>query len=530
MSITSFTFIGFVFATLIVYYLVPKKLQWVVLLAASMAFYLICGRKSILYVLITATTIYFAAVRMQALTKIRKAYLKEHKAELSREEKKQYKKQIEARRKRILVLTLIINFGLLCIFKYFHFALEQVNTVLTITGNTPIKDTFKLIVPLGISFYTFQSVGYLVDVYWENTKAQPNFLKMLLFTSFFPQMTQGPISNYEQLSNELFTPHYLTYENYSRGFQRMLWGLMKKMLLANLIAPYVNDVFANYSEYTGITVLLGAFMYSVQIYADFSGYMDIMCGLCQMLGIRLAENFIRPYFSKSVAEYWRRWHITLGDWFKKYIYYPVAMSRWNRNLAWKLREKYGQYISDVLPATLALIVVWAATGLWHGASWAYIVWGLVNGLFLILSLWLDKLYAAWKSALHINETSWGWRAFQTIRTFILITFIKVLPEVGTLSDGWGLWMRIFTEHSIPSDISALLPALAENGKKNFCIIIVMILLMFFASLLQRKREVRDYFVKVPLPARMVIMAGCVMLLIVFGIPASAKGGFLYAQF
>ena len=531
MSITSFTFVLFVFAVLTVYFLIPRKWQWTVLLFASCVFYLSGGKKSFIFVLITATTVYLAARWMQKLTDTRKAWIKEHKKEISKEEKKAYKKKIQRQRKWIMIAALVLNFGLLCVFKYFHFALAQVNAVISAAGGTGITDTFKLIVPLGISFYTFQATGYLVDVYWENIKAEKSYPRFLLFVSFFPQMTQGPISDFEQLSGELFAEHDLLYDNYSRGFQRMLWGFMKKLLLADLIQPYVTDVFANYSQYTGLTVLLGAFMYSVQIYADFSGYMDIMCGMCEMFGIHLAENFERPYFSKSVAEYWRRWHITLGAWFKRYIYYPAAMSNWSRKIAWASRDRFGKFFSDTLPATIALVIVWFCTGLWHGASWAYIAWGLVNGFFIILSLWLEKLYIIWKKALHINESKWAWRAFQTIRTFILVTFIKVLPEVGSLSDGWGLWMRIFTEHSIPHGIHELLPALAENGNKNFCIILAMILLQFIFSLLQRKKPVRDYFTGIPVPVRVTVMACCVIVLIVFGIPASAtRGGFMYAQF
>ena len=428
--------------------------------------------------------------------------------------------------KLILISVICINLANLVYFKYFNFLIDNFNTLFH--GNI---DFIKITLPLGISFYTFQATGYLVDVYWENIKAEKSYPRFLLFVSFFPQMTQGPISDFEQLSGELFAEHDLLYDNYSRGFQRMLWGFMKKLLLADLIQPYVTDVFANYSQYTGLTVLLGAFMYSVQIYADFSGYMDIMCGMCEMFGIHLAENFERPYFSKSVAEYWRRWHITLGAWFKRYIYYPAAMSNWSRKIAWASRDRFGKFFSDTLPATIALVIVWFCTGLWHGASWAYIAWGLVNGFFIILSLWLEKLYIIWKKALHINESKWAWRAFQTIRTFILVTFIKVLPEVGSLSDGWGLWMRIFTEHSIPHGIHELLPALAENGNKNFCIILAMILLQFIFSLLQRKKPVRDYFTGIPVPVRVTVMACCVIVLIVFGIPASAtRGGFMYAQF
>jgi len=534
MSITSLSFVIFIGITFALYYLLPKRYQWCVLLAASTVFYLCGGLKSAGFILITATTIYFATIALQKLTDIRKKYLKENKASLSREDKAQYKTKMQKKRMLVMVCTLLLNIGFLCVFKYFHFALEQLNQVLSLFGGNRIEDTFSLIVPLGISFYTFQAVGYLLDVYWEKVAPEKNYLKVLLYVSFFPQITQGPISDYETLSTELFSEHSFSYKNYSWGFQRMIWGFFKKMLIANVLSPYVSDVFENYTAYSGISTLIGAFMYSVQIYADFSGYMDIMCGYCEMLGIRLTENFDRPYFSKSVAEYWRRWHISLGAWFKKYIYYPIGMSTWSRKLAKASREKMGKHFSDSFPATIALIVVWTCTGVWHGASWAYITWGLVNGLFIILSLWLEPMYGAARTKLHLMETNRVWCAFQIIRTFILVTFIKVLPEVGTLSEGLGLWRNIFTDWTIPRSLGELLPFVDLSltvYKINFLLCLAGTVLMFAVSCVQSKNLVRVYFNKIPAVIRYVILAGIIILLASFGVQASwGAGGFLYANF
>ena len=215
MSITSLSFIIFGMGVIIAYYLVPGRFQWCVLLIASAIFYLMAGVKSAIYVLITATSVYLATNRMQIITDRQGIYLKENKSTLTKEEKKAYKKQNKTKRKRIMVCTLLLNIGILCVFKYFHFALEQINAIISAFGGTAINGTFKLIVPLGISFYTFQSIGYLVDVYWENCTAEKNYFKVLLFTSFFPQITQGPISTYEQLNGELFQIHSFTYKNYS---------------------------------------------------------------------------------------------------------------------------------------------------------------------------------------------------------------------------------------------------------------------------------------------------------------------------
>ena len=208
-------------------------------------------------------------------------------------------------------------------------------------------------------------------------------------------MTQGPISTYSQLAGQLYEGHAFTYENFALGGQRMIWGYFKKLVLADVLAPWVGAVFQHYPDYTGGAVLVGIFFYSIRIYADFSGYMDIMCGFCQIIGIRLEENFLRPYFSKSIAEYWRRWHITLGAWFKNYLYYPIAVSKWNTKIGKWGRRRFGKTFGQAMPASIALVAVWLTTGLWHGASWAYIAWGGVNGLFIIVSLWLDPGRAAY---------------------------------------------------------------------------------------------------------------------------------------
>ena len=533
MSITSLSFILFLTAVLVLYFLVPRRYQWVVLLLASVVFYLSCGLREAVYVLITASTIYGATVWMEHLSGKQKQYLKDHR-ELTKEEKGLYKDKVKRQRKAILIVTLLINFGLLCTFKYIHFFLAQVNSLSLLFGGRGIEDHIRLIVPLGISFYTFQSTGYLLDVYWGYYPPERNYLKVLLFVSFFPQMTQGPISEFEQLSKELFTEHRFDYKNFTWGFQRALWGFTKKLLLANTLAPYVANVFENYQTYSGISVFIGALCYSVQIYADFSGYMDIMCGFCEMLGIRLTENFERPYFAKSVTEYWRRWHISLGAWFRKYIYYPIGMSNWSRKLAKNSRKKYGKHFSNAMPATIALVITWLATGLWHGASWAYIVWGGVNGLFIILSLWLEPAYARCRQWLQINEDAWLWRAFQTIRTFLLVTFIKVLPEVGTLRQGLGLWKRIFTNHTIPHSVRSLLPFVDWSlniTQIEFGVAILVTIALFVSSLLQRKQKVRVYFNRIPWFLRIVILSIVIIVVIAFGVPTTwGAGGFLYANF
>lgn len=528
MSILSVPFLLLLTGLILLYFALPKRFQWWVLLAFSLAFYALGGLLSLPFLLLTALSVWGAALYIQRNAEAQKAYLKAHK-ELSKEEKNAYKTARKGKRRLVMLACLLLNIGILCAFKYVHFLLAQVNAVAGLFGGE-VNDTILWIVPLGVSFYTFQTVGYLCDVYWGKVEAEKNPAKVLLFTSFFPQITQGPISAWRDLSGELFTEHSLDYHNFSYGAQRLIWGFFKKMVVANVLAPYVQNVFANYPSYSALTTFLGALCYSAQIYADFSGYMDIMCGFCQILGIKLTENFDRPYFSKSIAEYWRRWHMSLGAWFKNYVYYPMAMAKWNQRLGKWAKQRLGRAFGDYLPATVALVATWLATGLWHGASWGYIAWGGLNGLFIIVSMWMEGPYAKWKKALHIREESRLWSLFQICRTFLLVTFIKVLPEVGSLREGLGLWKRIFTAHSIPHSLSELLPFV--DTYRNLAAALFGVLLMFVVSLLQGKGSVRERMEKkLPYLLRVLVFVFLFFLILYFGVPASGGlGDFMYAEF
>lgn len=522
MSLVSEAFLLFVILLIFVYYIVPSKYQWICLLVFSLCFYLASGSKNIVFILSTTFSAYICTRYMERIHKETKAYIKEHKKLLSKEERKAYKEKKNNQCKTIMIVTLLLNIGFLCVFKYSDFVLEQCH--LFVPGNR-LPDSLGLIIPLGISFYTFQTIGYVVDVYWEKIDAQKNFAKLLLFTSFFPQITQGPISEYQQLSSQLYAPHRFEYKNFSYGIQRMMWGFFKKMVIADTAAPLVRTAFTDYASMSGNNVLLGAFLYSLQIYADFSGYMDIVCGLCEVLGIRLTENFQRPYFSKSVAEYWRRWHSSLGAWFKTYIYYPVAVSKFAKKCTVYGTKAFGQTFGRTLGASIALVVTWFTTGFWHGASWAYIAWGGLNGLFIIGALWMEPVFKKAKAKFNINERTFSWRAFATLRTFFVVTLIKVFPEVGTFADGVSYWKHCFMNW----DLSSVFYPMTTKGEA--VLIIGGAFCMFLVSMMQRTMGVRERVSKWPSVIRYAIFAAMFLLIMLYGVPAqSTGGGFMYAQF
>ncbi len=514
MSITSLSFILFAAVLCLCYFLLPKKLQWVVLLAGSLYFYCNAGVQGLVYILLTATSAYAGALALSGLSKRQKAFLKANKDKLSKEEKAALKQSHKRNRRLLLTAVLVLNFGLLCFFKYFHFALEQLNALLGLAGLSQIEDSFRFLMPLGISFYTFQTMGYVVDVYWEKSEPQRNWAKLLLFVSFFPQILQGPIHSYKHLQAELFTGHSFSYDRFVSGIQRMLWGFFKKLVIADMLAPFVNAVFANYESYVGVAVALGALFYAVQIYADFSGYMDIVCGLCEILGIRLVENFDCPYFSKSIAEYWRRWHISLGEWFKTYLYYPVAVSSWAKNLGKKGLKRLGASFGKTIPATLALVLVWFTTGFWHGASWSYIAWGGINGAFIIVSLWLEPVYTRVNAKLRLTDSNRLWQLFRILRTFCLVTFIKVLPEVGTLSDGIGLWKQVFTSRIIPDRWIDWFPYGANEI--HITVVAVGFLMMLIVDGIKMRQPPRQWLNRRPFLVRFVIYFVLIATILVFG--------------
>lgn len=300
MSLVSNLFLLFVAVSVLVYYIVPHKFQWLVLLCFSYIYYLAGGIRYVGFILFSTLVTWGIALAVE-------------KAEAGGSHKSA---------RNFLVLGLILNFGMLGVIKYTNFMIENLNALfhMNLRG-------MEILLPLGISFYTFQSSGYLLDVYWKRCDAERNPVKYALFVSFFPQILQGPIGRYSRLAHQLYEPHKFEGKNITRGFERILWGFFKKMILADWAAVFVDAIFDNPDQYSGLAIF-GVLFYTVQLYADFSGGMDVVIGIASMFGIELDENFKRPFFSISITDFWHRWHITLGTWMKDYVFYPVTLSKW----------------------------------------------------------------------------------------------------------------------------------------------------------------------------------------------------------
>ena len=355
MLFTSYGFLAFLAILFVSYYLIPKKGQWMLLLLASYVFYAFAGLQYLVFILLTTLSSYWVARLMARGRRREEDYLAAHRGEMDKESRKAYKTANKKKRFWYLILGLVVNFGVLAVLKYTGFAVVNLNHLLGAFGQEGFAIP-KLLLPMGISFYTFQTMGYLIDVYRAKAEAQSNLARFALFVSFFPQLVQGPISRYGDLADQLYAPHAFDGRVVSSGLWRILWGYFKKLVIADRVLVAMNTLLDDPAEYRGAYVLLLILLYSVQIYADFTGGIDITIGIAETLGIRLTENFEHPFSSASTKEYWRRWHITMGSWFTDYVFYPLSVCRPMMKLSKFSRRTLGNVVGKRVPVYLATVV------------------------------------------------------------------------------------------------------------------------------------------------------------------------------
>ncbi len=432
MSFVSVTFLAFLLGTLVLYYLLPKKTQWVILLLASYLFYLAGGLKTVLYLLFTTASIYLAALGLDSLNRQRKDIPKEKKQALARN---------KGKKRLLLTLALVLNFGMLFLLKYLDYSASLLFGLLGKLGIQLQPELPELIMPLGVSFFIFQSAGYAVDVYRGKYPAQRNFFRFALFTSFFPQIVQGPISRYDELGKELYAQRDFDAEKIRNGIYLLLWGYFKKLIIADRASAIVSTFFGNTEAYGGGVTVFSVAMYCINLYCDFSGGIDITRGVAELFGIRLAENFKRPLFATSLADYWRRWHITLGSWMRDYVFYSLSLSKAFAALGRRSRKLIKGKAGKMIPTTLATFIVYLVIGIWHGADLRYIVYGCWNGAIITTASLLEGSFGKWKRKLHIREDSKLWYAFCLLRTNLIVFLGRYLTRSPGLSTALRLLKR-----------------------------------------------------------------------------------------
>lgn len=474
MSFLDYIFLPLFLLSLVIYFAVPKRGQWIVLLVLSIAFYCTYGIELLPFALFSSLVAWAVGIAIGARNEKLDTQIKEGGSHLSKETKRAMRASAKRDSRVLLWLALVLIIGILVYVKCQNYILKtEVFRAISKTyeafcaglyqipylgalvvdldaaanaGATVVtgiaasaaeaittNSGTSLIMPLGISYYTMSLAGYLADVYWKKEKPEKNFFKLFLFAIYYPKIVEGPISKHRLLAKQLDAPHSFDYCRFCHGLQRMLWGYFKKLCIADRLTIMTSAVFANPMDYDGSVILVAAVFAAFELYCDFSGCMDMALGASHAMGIDIEENFKQPFLSKTAPEFWRRWHITLGVWFKDYVYMPLVTSPNLMKFVGFLRKHTTKRAAKAVMQIIPLAVVWLLTGLWHGTGINYIVWGIWWGLLMITSTVFEPEFKQLNKRLKINPNSRVHKIFQTLRTF----FLFVMGRIITLSGDWA---------------------------------------------------------------------------------------------
>lgn len=499
MSTATFEFLLFVFAVLFLYYLFPGKYRWIVLLAGSgFYFWTASGSRLLLLFLGICALNYFAGIGIGNIRRSEKVSGKLWKTRV------------------VYGAMVFIDVAMLILYKdsdFFH---------------------AHFIAPIGISYFTLVMIGYLTDIYWGKFDAEPNFLKFTLFTGYFPQLSSGPFVKYDKMRGELFQAKKFDFERIVFGVERIIWGFFKKLVIAERLSVLVNTVYGDYDTYTGFYVWVAVFAFTFQLYADFSGAMDIALGVSECFGIRLPENFQTPFYAVSIQEFWRRWHITLGEWLREYVFYPVQRSRCLSKMRKWCKKRWGKNFEKRfnLPLYLSLFVTWFLIGFWHGGKWNYI-WG--SGLYYWLLITLGDImmpvFQKTVRMLKINTECWSWKFFQRIRTAILFTFGLSFFRSESIYAGIALWKSAFSVNNMWILFDSSLYNLGLD-RQDFSVLIYSLIILFAVEHYKTRMDIRTKLAEQNYLFRLAVVLFMVFGVIIFGKYGAnyVASAFIYEQF
>lgn len=527
MELTSLYYIAFVLLSCLVYYLVPKKAQWCILLASSMVFFVMSSGFLTVYMLAATAIIYFGALW---LNKKIEAFDVQKKS-MEKAERKAAKKRLKKAQKIRLAVIVVAVLSILVVLKYCNLGVEIVNFFSGIFHIGVEFEKFSIILPIGISYYSLMAVSYVTDVYRGIIKAERNPLRVLLFVSYFPHIIEGPFDRYKDLSVQFSAPHRFDYDSFCKGIILLLFGFFKKMVIADRLGITVSEVFNNSGEHSGAAIAIATVLYTIQLYCDFSGCIDIVSGVSEMFGIKIAENFRQPFFSKSINEFWRRWHITLGLWLKEYVYYPVILSGHFKAVD-RFAKKHlrFQHLINVIPAAYALFFVWFSNGLWHGASVKFILYGLYYYFLMMLGELCKPLFEKTKSKIHIKDGNKPFAIFQILRTFVIVNIGMLLFRSATVGEFIGLVRQMLTSFNYIGGAKEVL-----NVSKDVVYALIGVAVILIIGIIKEKNKTvlfRDMLYQKPFVLRYVLVLFLIVYTITFGIYGSgnATATFVYAQF
>lgn len=418
----------------------------------------------------------------------------------------------KAKRKKYLYLSLIGNLGLLFVFKYFNFFNDTIGATFdyfNILYNAPVSD---LLLPIGISFYTFQTLSYSIDVYQGRKSPEKHLGIFALYVSFFPQLVAGPIERSTHLLPQFKLNHKFSYQNAADGLKLMIWGFFKKLVIADRLAILVDHVYNNPYEHNGLSLIIATIFFAFQIYCDFSGYSDIAIGAARVMGFELMNNFNRPYFSKSIAEFWKRWHISLSTWFRDYVYIPLGG---NRVIKW--RWYYN------------LLITFLVSGLWHGANWTFVIWGALHGFYLVFSIISKNIRSDINKIIGLDKKRNLLKTSQVILTFFLVCFAWIFFRANNINEAVYIIKNMFIGLENSFSVEGL-KAILNLGLTltGFSIAICSILFLVIVHFIQRKNSILELLSKKPVWVRWTVYNFIIILILIFGL--FTEQSFIYFQF
>jgi len=479
MLFNSFAFLLFFPIVTCIYFILSYKYRWLWLLIASCVFYMFFIPKYIIILFVTITIDYWAGIKIASSTGPVK--------------------------KRYLLISIISTVLVLAIFKYANFFNNNIHQLAHLIHWNYSLTSLDIILPIGLSFHTFQSLSYVIEVYRGNHKPEKNYGIYSLYVMFFPQLVAGPIERPQNILYQFYEKHDFNYKDVTSGLKLMAWGFFKKLVIADRLSAIINPVYNNPGHYSGMTLIFVTLLFAQQIYCDFSGYSDIAIGMARVIGFRLMKNFDTPYFSKSISEFWTRWHISLSTWFRDYVYIPLGGSR-----VVKWRWYYN------------LMITFLLSGLWHGANWTFVIWGGLNGLYLVIEVSTSRFRKKATDFVGLNRFPLILDGLRVIKTVLLISLAWVFFRANTASDAFLILSKIFKANIFHPAFSTFI------DPYSLFLCLIFIFLLEIAQLYHKKYNLAKVLSEKPIIYRFAVYTIFLVIILNFGIFSSK--GFIYFQF
>lgn len=494
MLFNSLEFLIFFPIVVLVYFCVPQKVRWLWLLAASYYFYMSWNPQYALLIAASTVATWLSALVMERVGGARK------------------------KRRWALWSCIIFNLAILFFFKYYAFAAGNIEALGRLVGLELHVPTFDVLLPVGISFYTFQALGYVIDVYRGELPAERNLLRYALFISFFPQLVAGPIERSKNLMHQIHEPHYFDPKRVRDGLLLMGWGFFEKLVLADRIALLVTKVYDNPAAHTGVEIVLATVLFAFQIYCDFAGYSDIAIGAARVMGFTLMKNFKHPYSAVTVSDFWRRWHISLTTWFRDYVYIPLGGSRCAK---WKHYRN--------------ILITFTVSGLWHGAQWSFVAWGALNGLYQVVGSLAAPFRKGMEARLKWKPDGVLRRWWKRLVTFVLVDFAWLFFRASSFLTGVGMIRQTVTNPGLAALKHPLAMITVDNlgmGRKDFAVLLAALAVLAVVDTLRQQVDLKAVLDRRNIVVRYAVYYGIILAILIFGVygPEFNAASFIYFQF